>query len=274
MGVVVLTGCSAFGWTGRDVIASAPPVPSESVAGVAGGRAPVRATAGARGGPDAERRWRADAEGYDGWFGSPWGRYAWTEEGRLVLAALAGASRGRLLDVGCGTGRSSALLRAPGTQVVGVDPDAGMLALAHGRGRVDVALLAEGERLPFRDRVFDATVAVTVLEFVREPAEVVAEMARVTRSRGRVVVGALNPRSPWGMWHRGELRSGPWAAARFLSGPDLVGLGRPHGTVSLDEGLHAPGQLPGLRWWGPAGERLARRLRVPGAFRVLTIERR
>ena len=91
---------------------------------------------------------------------------------------------------------------------------------------------------------------------------------------GRIVVGALNPRSPWGLWHRRELRAGPWGAARFLSGGELVRLGAPHGTVSLDEGLHAPGRLPGLERWGPAAERLARRLRAPGAFRVLTIERR
>jgi SAM-dependent methyltransferase len=154
-----------------------------------------------------------------------------------------------VLDVGCGTGRSSTLLGGAGAHVVGIDPDAGMLGLA--RARVGSAIRAEGERLPFRDRVFDTTVAVTVLEFVRQPAEVLAEMARVTRSPGRIVVGALNPRSAWGLWHRRELRSGPWAGARFLSGRDLVRLGRVHGTVALEEGLHAPGRLPGLDRWGP-----------------------
>ncbi|HEX6423982.1 MAG TPA: class I SAM-dependent methyltransferase [Acidimicrobiales bacterium] len=221
---------------------------------------------------DAERAWTGDAQGYDAWFESPWGRYAWGVESRLLRAALAGAGHGRVLDVGCGTGRSSAVLRGPGTHIVGLDPDPGMLGLA--LARVDAAILAEGERLPFRDRVFDAAVAVTVLEFVREPAEVLAEMARVTRSPGRILVGALNPRSPWGAWHRRELQSEPWRTARFLSGRDLVRLGAAHGRVSLAEGLHAPGRLRGLERWGPAAEGLARRLRVPGAFRVLTIERR
>lgn len=229
-------------------------------------------SAGATADPDAEREWTSDAEGYDAWFESPWGRYAWGVESWLVRAALEGAHGDRALDVGCGTGRSSAMLRSPGTHVVGIDPNPGMLGLA--LARVDAALLAEGERLPFRDRVFDAAVAVAVLEFVREPAEVLAEMARVTRSPGRIVVGALNPRSAWGLWHRRELRSGPWAGARFVSGRDLVRLGRVHGTVALEEGLHAPGRLPGLERWGPVAERWGRRLRVPGAFRVLTIERR
>ncbi|HEX6420789.1 MAG TPA: class I SAM-dependent methyltransferase, partial [Acidimicrobiales bacterium] len=214
---------------------------------------------------DADGAWRAEAESYDAWFESPWGRYAWDVESRLLRAALGGAEQGLVLDVGCGTGRSSALLRGPGAHVVGVDPDPGMLDLAV--SRADAALLAEGERLPFPDRAFDAAVAVTVLEFVRGPAEVLAEMARVTRSGGRIVVGALNPRSPWGASHRRDLRSGPWRAARFLSGRGLLRLGAAHGTVSLAEGLHAPGRLPGLDRWGPAAEALARRLRIPGAFR-------
>lgn len=228
------------------------------------------APAGARG--HAERAWRADAAAYDTWFTSPWGRYAWEQESRVVRAGLAGLQRGRVLDVGCGTGRSSALLRDLGHRVMGIDPDPGMLDLA--RSRLDAALLAEGEHLPFRDGVFDAAVAVTVLEFARDPGEVVAEMARVTRPGGRVVVGALDPRSPWGMWHRRELQADPWRTARFLSARDLARLGAPHGTVSLTVGLHAPGRLPGLDRWGPAVERLAGRLRVPGAFRVLAIERR
>jgi SAM-dependent methyltransferase len=222
--------------------------------------------------PDPDRDETGDARRYDAWFESPWGRYAWAVESRLLSAALDGSDGRLVLDVGCGTGRSSALLRSAGAHVVGIDPDVGMLGLA--RARVDSAILAEGERLPFREHAFDTTVAMTVLEFVPDPAEVLAEMARVTRSPGTVVVGALNPRSAWGLWHRRELRAGPWRTARFLSGRDLVRLGRAQGTVSLDQGLHAPGWLPGLARWGPAAERLGRRLRVPGAFRVLTIERR
>lgn len=221
---------------------------------------------------NAGRDATADARSYDAWFDSPWGRYAWAEESRLLHAALEGSGGRRGLDVGCGTGRSSAVLREHAAYVAGIDLDAGMLGL--GQTQVDSAILAEGERLPFSEHAFDTTIAVTVLEFVRKPAEVVAEMVRVTRSPGRIIIGALNPRSPWGLWHRRELHTGPWRGARFLAGEDLVRLGRAHGLVSLDQGLRAPGRLPGLARWGPAAERVGRRLRIPGAFRVLTIERR
>lgn len=218
-------------------------------------------------GGDEERK----AERYDAWFDTPWGRYAWALETALVGERLGGVAGRLALDVGCGTGRSGAVVRSLGARVVGVDPDAAMLAAA--RGRVDAAVLAVGEHLPFPDRAFDATVAVTVLEFVPDPAEVLAEMARVTRSPGTIVVGALNPRSAWGLWHRRELRGPPWTAARFLTGAALTRLGTPHGVVSLHETLAAPGMLPGLARWGPRAERLAGRVRVPGAFRVVTIER-
>jgi hypothetical protein len=53
---------------------------------------------------------------YDAWFESPWGRYAWAVESRLVHAALEGSVGRLVLDVDCGTGRSSALLRSPGVR--------------------------------------------------------------------------------------------------------------------------------------------------------------
>jgi SAM-dependent methyltransferase len=220
--------------------------------------------------PEGCRMDEGDAQLYDAWFESPWGRYAWAVESELLGARLAGVDGRLVLDVGCGTGRSSALLRDLGARVVGIDPDPGMLGLVG--DRADAALLAYGERLPFDDGAFDVSVAVTVLEFVRDPAEVLAEMSRVTRSPGTIVVGALNPRSPWGVWHRRELRAAPWTSARFLPSSELVGLGRVHGTVSLDEGLRVPGRLPGLGVWGQTAEWLGRHVRIPGAFRVLTIE--
>lgn len=220
---------------------------------------------------DPSRDEGGKAERYDAWFDTPWGRYAWALESALVSERLGDLSGRLLLDVGCGTGQSGAVARGLGARVVGLDPDRAMLAAA--RGRVDAPVLAVGERLPFRDHAFDATIAVTVLEFVQDPAAVVAEMARVTRSPGTVVVGALNTRSAWGLWHRSELRGPPWTEARFLSGPALARLAAPHGAVTVDDTLHAPGMLPGLARWGPCVERLARRARVPGAFRVVTIER-
>jgi ubiquinone/menaquinone biosynthesis C-methylase UbiE len=80
--------------------------------------------------------------------------------------------------------------------VTGLDLDPSMLGVARSRSR---GRLVEGDahRLPFPERSVDVTVAITLLVFVADPDLVVAEMARVTRSGGRLVIGTLNPRSPW-----------------------------------------------------------------------------
>lgn len=220
-----------------------------------------------------ERNGREDrASRYDAWFDSDWGRYAWAVESRLLLDRVGDVAARRVLDVGCGTGRAGAAVHAAGAYVVGVDPDPAMVAMA--RVRVDSAVVARGERLPFRDGCFDAVVAVAVLEFVAHPAGVLGEMARVTRSPGTIVVGVLNPRSGWGLWHHRRRRAGMWPDARFVAAGDLARIGRAYGAVSVEETLRAPGRLPGLEVWGPTVERLGRRLGLPGAFRVVTIDRR
>src|SRR5215831_17049928 len=91
--------------------------------------------------------------------------------------------------------------------LVGLDPS--MLALVRRRVR---GRLVEGDthRLPFRARSLNLTVAITLLESVADPASVVAEMARVTCPDGRFVIGALDPRSPWGLARRRRLREVPW----------------------------------------------------------------
>ena len=100
----------------------------------------------------------------------------------------------RVLDAGCGTG-SDALVMAqrvlPGGGVVGVDSSE--IALASARERVGsregVAFLrADVSALPFADSEFDATRADRVIQHVTQPEVAVAELVRVTRPGGAVVI--------------------------------------------------------------------------------------
>jgi SAM-dependent methyltransferase len=79
-----------------------------------------------------------------------------------------------------------------------------------------------------------------VLGFVADLAAALAELARVTRHGGRIVIGALNPHSPWGLANRRRLRAGVWCRARFLSRSELRALGTPQGRTSLHGALYAP----------------------------------
>lgn len=210
------------------------------------------------------------AADYDHWFEHRWGRYAFAVESNAVVHAAASTHPARALDAGCGTGRFGDVLA--GACSVGMDPDPEMLALACPRlaGRCVQGVV---EHLPFRDETFDLTLAITVLEFVADPEVAVAELARVTRPGGRIILGALNPHSPWGLANRRRLRSGPWRRARFLDRQGLRTLGARHGETSLHGRLYAPGAFPGIALAGPALEAIGRVAPAWGAFQTLTIDK-
>jgi SAM-dependent methyltransferase len=119
---------------------------------------------------------------------------------RLVrrFLAFAGVRAGaQVLEVGCGTGvvlRGLVARVGRRGRVVGVDPSRTMLAAAarflrdHPLRRRIALRAADGARLPFVSDRFDATLAVTVLLHVPDPAAVVKEMVRVTRPGGVVAV--------------------------------------------------------------------------------------
>lgn len=178
----------------------------------------------------------------------------------------------RVLDVGCGTGRLTAQLEASGATVVGLDLDPAMLDIASARTRGRL-ILGDALHIPIGEATFDRVVAVTLCEFTEDPSAIFAELARVTRPGGRIVVGAPNTRSPWGLRWRRRLRRAPWSGVHFLSWPRLLALARPFGRVSISEALYAPGAFTGLRTLGPIFERLGRLVPAIGAFQVVTIER-
>ncbi len=89
-----------------------------------------------------------------------------------------------VLDLGSGTGRHVRALAQAGANVVAGDIDIQVEEAPGGRVRLD------GHRLPFRDGAFDMVVVAEVLEHVRDPKEVLAECARITRSGGSVVASA------------------------------------------------------------------------------------
>ncbi|NMH91020.1 class I SAM-dependent methyltransferase [Pseudonocardia bannensis] len=93
-----------------------------------------------------------------------------------------------LLDVGCGTGRLAAAARAGGAEVVAADAVREMVA--HAGRAASGAVCAALPDLPFADAAFDAVLGAFVVNHVADPVAAVAELARVTRPGGRVVLSA------------------------------------------------------------------------------------
>jgi ubiquinone/menaquinone biosynthesis methyltransferase len=146
-----------------------------------------------------------DGAGYERMMGK-WSRLA----GEVFLDWLKPPSGLRWIDVGCGNGAFTELLaeRCAPAEIQGVDPSEAQLAFARARHSADIAQFRQGDAmaLSFADNSFDAAAMALVIFFVPEPPAGVAEMARVVRPGGRVVVLELTtPERPplswfYGLW--------------------------------------------------------------------------
>jgi ubiquinone/menaquinone biosynthesis C-methylase UbiE len=165
---------------------------------------------------------------YESWYETPLGAHADAEELAALRRLLAGESMGLVAEIGAGTGHVTRALAADCGRIVAVEPSPAMRAEGVRRSsglRIDWVAGA-GERLPFREGVFEGALIVAVLEFVADPAAVLAEAFRVVRPGGWVVVGWLDARSSWTALYRTEADRGaePWAGARFFTLEALVEL--------------------------------------------------
>lgn len=106
-------------------------------------------------------------------------------EDREALSGLDLRSRERVLDVGCGTGGLTRVLREESAAVVvGLDADPSLLA------RVDPPrLLGDATRLPFPEDAFDLTVCQALLINLPDPVAAIGEFARVSED----AVAAVEP---------------------------------------------------------------------------------
>ncbi|HET9969689.1 MAG TPA: demethylmenaquinone methyltransferase [Streptosporangiaceae bacterium] len=117
---------------------------------------------------------------------------------RRVVARITGARPGeRVLDLAAGTGTSTLTFTATGADAVACDFSLGMLQAGHakisvgppgsGQGRLGW-VAGDALRLPFRDGAFDAVTISFGLRNVAGTGAALAEMRRVTRPGGRLVV--------------------------------------------------------------------------------------
>jgi SAM-dependent methyltransferase len=95
---------------------------------------------------------------------------------------------GRYLEVGTGTGADALELATRfGVSVVGVDVSSTMIEEARRRGLRE-AQVASAESLPFGHSTFDGCWADRTFQHLADPEAALAEMVRVTKSGGRIVV--------------------------------------------------------------------------------------
>lgn len=95
----------------------------------------------------------------------------------------------RVLELGAGTGRNFAFY-PHGTTGVASEPSREMLSIAKSRERPAAVSLVQSraEELPFKSGVFDAAFATLVFCSVSSPAKTFAELRRVVRSGGTILL--------------------------------------------------------------------------------------
>lgn len=164
---------------------------------------------------------------------------------RAVRNAIGPRAGERILDLAAGTGTSSLPLAAEGAAVVACDFSLGMLKVGKERqeGRATGVSFVAGDalRLPFADAAFDAATMSFGLRNTVDPAAALAELARVTRPGGRLVVCEFSHptfgpfRTAYSRYLMGAL---PGIARRASSNPDAY--------VYLAESIQAWPDQPAL----------------------------
>ncbi|AXB42775.1 class I SAM-dependent methyltransferase [Amycolatopsis albispora] len=113
-----------------------------------------------------------------------------------AMLDLAGEVAGRrILDAGCGAGPLLAQLRDRGAVVSGFDASARMLELARRRlgGDADLRVADITAPLPYPDSAFDDVVSALVLHYLEDWSAPLAELRRVLRPGGRLILAVNHP---------------------------------------------------------------------------------
>ena len=109
-------------------------------------------------------------------------------------------SGGTVLDVGCGTGALAGWVQRAGYNVIGVDASAGMLRQALDQHGVGAVYAGYSTALPFEDDSFNLALSVATMHHLETPERVtatIAEMGRVVRPGGYVLIWDHNPLNPY-----------------------------------------------------------------------------
>ncbi len=127
------------------------------------------------------------------WFASIYDRMMASAERsfmRRVREEIAGGARGRVLEVGAGTGANFPYYNDQAEEVLATEPDPHMLERAGRRaedvGRTIELRQAPAEKLPFDDDSFDTVVSTLVMCTVGDPRRALSEVRRVLKPSGEL----------------------------------------------------------------------------------------
>jgi 2-polyprenyl-6-hydroxyphenyl methylase/3-demethylubiquinone-9 3-methyltransferase len=176
----------------------------------------------------------------------------WIAAARATLIPPAARTGSLLVDIGCGAGVLAPHIAHLGYQHVGVDVVLGSAAIARERGVT--VIVGDARAIPLSDACADVVVAGEVLEHVPDLDRVVAEVIRILRPGGTLVIDTIAA-TWWGRFTSitiGErMPAGPprrlHDADLFVDRAELVSMCARHGVDLTLNGLR-PSSVDYVRW--------------------------
>ncbi|MBI2589433.1 methyltransferase domain-containing protein [Candidatus Berkelbacteria bacterium] len=161
------------------------------------------------------------------------------------LARLELKSGEQVLDVGCNAGaRLEALRREYGIEGTGIDLSPKTIALGQKHFPALTLQVGDAELLPYQENSFDTVISFETFEHLPNPGKALAEIGRVVRPGGWVLIYAISRRNA-GTWH--------WLQSKLSGGRLGTGALRDH----LPELLVPPECFPA--WSQKAGLKIQQR---------------
>jgi ubiquinone/menaquinone biosynthesis C-methylase UbiE len=191
---------------------------------------------------------------YDSWYQSPVGGYVWSVEIKAIQALLPDSVTGVVLEVGVGTGMMADTIQDHSCQFVGVDIAWQMLRIAYQKlvKSENLHLVqSDGLHLPFRKECIDLALAMTVLEFVPDPDQILTEIYQALQPIGYLLLGILTSTNLWALERRirSLIQPDVFRYARFPSPWEVIRLLKRNGfsKVQYRGSVYAPTFTP-TRW--------------------------
>ena len=133
------------------------------------------------------------------WESGDYGHFAtYLEPGALEFLSRINVQPGaRILDVACGAGQTAIPMARAGAKVTGIDLASNLVAQARARAKAENldATFDEGdaEDLPYEDNSFDVVISLIGAMFAPRAALVAAELKRVCKPGGKIIMGNWTP---------------------------------------------------------------------------------
>jgi len=110
----------------------------------------------------------------------------------------------KILEIGCGYGSLSIYMAKRGAKVTGIDISSEAMKISERNALLNrqkaIFKQANGEKLPFKDKVFDVVVCCETLEHIPNYKKAIDEIIRVIKDSGKIVItipNSLNPRGSY-----------------------------------------------------------------------------